>query len=241
MAKQQYQIVFEDEYLVVANKSAGLLTIPDRYRLDLPNLYHQLQEVYGDIYIIHRLDKGTSGLICFAKDKTTHKAMSLLFESRKPIKKYYAIVKGVPFHSEGIINAGLSSNSGGSIRVDIKRGKPSVTNYNIKEKFVNYSLLDVQILTGRTHQIRVHLQYIGHPLAVDILYTKKEELYLSEIKRRKFNLKKGADERPLLRRVPLHAYSLSFQHPTTGETIQLTADYPKDMRATLNQLRKWDK
>ncbi len=241
MAKKQYQIVFEDEYLVIVNKGSGLLTIPDRYRPDLPSLYKHLQTQFGEIYTVHRLDKGTSGLLCFAKDRATHKALSQQFEAREPIKRYYALVKGVPFHEDGTIDAGLASNSSGSIRVDVKRGKPSITNYEIAEKFANFSLLDVQILTGRTHQIRVHLQYIGHPLAVDILYTKKGELYLSEIKRKKFNLKKDAEERPLLNRVPLHAYSLSFKHPITKEEISAKADYPKDMRAVLNQLRKWNK
>jgi 23S rRNA pseudouridine1911/1915/1917 synthase len=241
MAKEQYQIVFEDEYLIIANKAAGLLTIPDRYRPDLPSLYKHLQEAYGEIYIVHRLDKGTSGLICFAKDKETHRALNKQFEAREPIKKYYALVKGTPFHEEGTIEVGLSANTNGSTRVDIKRGKPSTTHYKMKEKFGTFSLLDVHILTGRTHQIRVHLQHIGHPLAVDELYTKKAAFYLSEIKRRKFNLKKETEETPLLARVPLHAYSLSLIHPVTKEPVLAEAEPPKDMRAALNQLRKWNK
>lgn len=241
MAKKAYEIIFEDEHLLIANKYSGLLTIPDRFRPDIPNLYEELKKIYTEIYIVHRLDKGTSGLICFAKTKETHKQMSQQFEARLPVKHYYAIVKGVPMESKGVIDAGLSPNTNGTMRVDIKRGKPSITHYEIKEAFGNYALVDVQIMTGRMHQIRVHLKHLGHPLAVDAAYINKKTLYLSEFKRRKFNLKKDTEETPLLSRVPLHAYSLSFEHPITGKEVAVTCDMPKDMRATLNQLRKWSK
>lgn len=241
MAKTAYNIIWEDDYLVIANKPSGLLTIPDRFRPDLPNLYQQLKTAYSEIYIVHRLDKGTSGLICFAKDKETHKLMSQQFENRLPQKHYYALVKGIPFEAEGTIDAGLSANTSGSMRIDIKRGKPSVTNYVIKESFASYALLDVQILTGRTHQIRVHLRHLGHPLAVDATYGQDTALYLSQLKRKKFNLKQETEERPLMDRVPLHAYKLQFEHPVTQQAIELVCDMPKDMRATLNQLRKWNK
>jgi 23S rRNA pseudouridine1911/1915/1917 synthase len=102
-------------------------------------------------------------------------------------------------------------------------------------------LVEATILTGRMHQIRVHFKHLGYPLAVDPLYTKKETLFLSEIKHKKFNLKKEEDELPLLSRVPLHAYHLSFIHPITKEAISINSDLPKDMQAILNQLRKWSK
>ncbi|BDS11076.1 RluA family pseudouridine synthase [Aureispira anguillae] len=241
MAKKDYTVLLEDEHLLIVNKRSGLLTIPDRYRADIPNLYHKLQAVYGEIYIVHRLDKGTSGLICFAKTKEAHRLLSLQFEAREPVKRYYAIVQGVPFEKEGIIDVGLSPNKEGGMHVDIKRGKPSVTEYQVIEAFGQFSLVEATILTGRTHQIRIHFKHLGHPLAVDALYANKSELYLSEIKRKRFNLKKNTDERPLLSRVPLHAHSLKLLHPVTNEPIDINCEVPKDMRAILSQLRKWSK
>lgn len=241
MAKKDYTVLWEDEHLLLVDKKSGLLTIPDRYRADIPNLYHQLQADFGEIYIVHRLDKGTSGLVCFAKTKEVHRLLSLQFEAREPIKRYYALVKGKPFEQEGRIDVGLSPNKEGGMHVDIKRGKPSITAYKVVEDFEQFSLLEATILTGRTHQIRVHFKHLGHPLAVDPLYANKSELYLSEIKRKRFNLKKDTEERPILTRVPLHAHFLSFVHPITKEKLEINCALPKDMRAILNQLKKWSK
>lgn len=239
MAKKDYTVLLEDEHLIIVDKRSNLLTIPDRYRTDIPNLYNILQADYGEIYVVHRLDKGTTGLICFAKTKEAHRLLSLQFQARKPLKRYYAIVQGVPFEKKGVIDAGLSPNKEGGMHIDIKRGKPSVTEYEVVESFGHFSLVEATILTGRTHQIRIHLKHLGHPLAVDPLYANKTELYLSEIKRKKFNLKKNTDERPLLTRVPLHAHYLHLKHPVTAEELEVRCEYPKDMRAVLNQLRKW--
>lgn len=241
MAKKQYNVVFEDEHLIIVEKPSGLLTIPDRYIPEIPNLYSILVKDYGSMFIVHRLDKGTSGLICFAKTAEAHRLLSLQFEAREPLKRYLAIVQGTPFEKEGLIDVGLSPNKEGGMHVDVKRGKPSITAYKVLESFDNFSLVEATILTGRMHQIRVHLKHLGYPLAVDPLYTKKETLFLSEIKHKKFNLKKEEDELPLLSRVPLHAYHLSFVHPITKEAISIDSDLPKDMQATLNQLRKWSK
>lgn len=239
MAKKDYTVLLEDEHLIIVDKRSNLLTIPDRYRVDIPNLYNLLQAKYGEIYTVHRLDKGTSGVIVFAKTKEVHRLLSLQFQAREPLKRYYAIVKGVPYESAGVIDVGLSPNKEGGMHVDIKRGKPSVTEYRVVENFTQFALIEAVILTGRTHQIRIHFKHLGHPLAVDALYANKEALYLSEIKRKRFNLKKNTDERPLLTRVPLHAHSLRLKHPITKEIIEVNSELPKDMRASLNQLRKW--
>ena len=126
------------------------------------------------------------------------------------------------------------------MRVDKKRGKASMTSYKTLEVFKHYALLEANIHTGRTHQIRVHMKHLGHPLAVDALYSNKSQLFLSEIKRKKFKLKKNAEERPILYRIPLHAYQLSFKHPISKQPIAFESPLPKDMRAVLNQLRKWN-
>lgn len=240
MKKKPYQVLFEDEHLVIVNKESGILTIPDRYKPDLPNLYHLLLSEYEQVFIVHRLDKGTSGLICFAKTAAAHRLLNIQFEQRLPQKKYLTIVQGVPLEADGQIDAALSPKKEGGMRVDKKRGKASMTSYKTLEVFKHYALLEANIHTGRTHQIRVHMKHLGHPLAVDALYSNKSQLFLSEIKRKKFKLKKNAEERPILYRIPLHAYQLSFKHPISKQPIAFESPLPKDMRAVLNQLRKWN-
>jgi RluA family pseudouridine synthase len=237
-----YEILFEDESLIAVNKAAQVLSIPDRHRPELTNIYALLLEKYGEIYIVHRIDKDTSGVLIFAKTAAAHKSLSEQFEDRTTVKLYKALVIGCPFEEEGRIEAGIAHHPTqlGLMCVSSK-GKESITEYRVLEKFKNYSLLQCNILTGRTHQIRVHLKHIGHPLVVDFQYGGKESFFLSEFKKRKFNLGKWEEEVPMLSRVPLHAYSLTFNHPVSGEQMTLTAEMPKDMRAVLSQLAKWDK
>ena len=238
---KKLDILYEDDELLIVNKPSGLLTIPDRYRKDIPNLLDQLKQSRPNLFVVHRLDKGTSGLICFAKNENAHKLMNDLFESRQIDKYYVALVKGVPSHQKGLIDAGLSPLAKGGMKVDMKRGKPSVTEYEVLETFGRYTFLQAKILTGRMHQIRVHMKYIGHPLLVDELYASNTEFYLSEVKRKKFNLKKDTVERPILTRVPLHAQRLKFIHPITAEQLEISCPLPKDIQAVLNQFRKWIK
>lgn len=237
-----YEILFEDESLIAVNKAAQVLSIPDRHRPELTNIYALLLEKYGEIYIVHRIDKDTSGVLIFAKTAAAHKSLSEQFEGRTTEKLYKALVIGCPFEEEGRIEAGIAHHPTqlGLMCVSSK-GKESITEYRVLEKFKNYSLLECNILTGRTHQIRVHLKHIGHPMVVDFQYGGKESFFLSEFKKRKFNLGKWEEEVPMLSRVPLHAYSLTFNHPESGEEMTLTAEMPKDMRAVLSQLSKWDK
>jgi len=237
-----YEILYEDDCLIAVNKAAQVLSIPDRHRPELTNIYALLLEKYGEIFIVHRIDKDTSGVLIFAKTADAHKNLSEQFESRSTEKIYRALVIGCPFPEEGRIEAGIAHHPThlGLMCISSK-GKESITDYRVIEHFKNYSFLECKILTGRTHQIRVHLKHIGHPLVVDFQYGGKESFFLSEFKKRKFNLGKWDEEVPMLSRVPLHAYSLSFNHPISGEQMTVTSDIPKDMRAVISQLSKWDK
>lgn len=238
---KHYEIIYEDDIIIVINKASQVLTIPDRHKPELVNLYNLLQAEYGDIFIVHRLDKDTSGVLVFAKTAAAHKHLNDQFVERRTIKKYLALVKGTPFQEEGRIEAALVSHpSKSGLMMVANKGKASTTDYKIIEKFKHYSLLECSILTGRTHQIRVHLKHIGHSLVVDANYGGAEALYLSDFKKRKFNLGKFEEEQALLARVPLHAFQLTIEHPTKGEMMTFDAEMPKDMRAALNQLRKWD-
>lgn len=241
--KVKIERLFEDDTLLIVNKPPDLLTIPDRFDASKPNLYHLLSEQYEEkIFIVHRIDRETSGIICFAKTEEVHKHLSQQFEGRTVDKTYLALVEGKPNPLEGTINKPIGPHpTQAGIMTVIRSGKPAVTDYKTVEIFKVFSLVEANIKTGRTHQIRVHFKSIGHPLAVDPLYGKREAFYLSEIKHRSYQLGKDQEERPLMSRTTLHAYQLMLDHPVTGERMTFHAPLPKDFQAVVNQLRKWGK
>lgn len=238
------EILYQDDHLIVINKPANLLSVPDRYIADIPNVVHLLGAKFGDpIIAVHRLDRPTSGCLVVARTPAAHKELNRQFQEREIDKVYHAIVEGQPADEETEVDEPIAANPGklGAMMVS-NRGKSAYTIFKPMEYFGHqFSLVGVQIFTGRTHQIRVHLAYAGYPLIVDPLYGKREHFMLSEIKGRRYNTKKDHEERPLLSRVPLHASRLAFNHPATGERMTFEAPLPKDMRATLNQLGKLGK
>lgn len=240
MKKQRWEILFEDEELIIVNKPAPFLTIPDRYDSSIPSLIGELSKERPNVFVNHRLDKETSGLILFTKTEEAHKQMSLAFEERRLDKHYLTLVHNKPLEEVGLID--LKTAAGGGKRkgmVVSATGKETLTKYRILESFGHYSYLEVKILTGRQHQIRVHMKEIRCPVICDSKYGDGEPLFLSKIKR-KMNKKADREERPLLSRVALHAYELKFEHPISKESMSFQAPLPKDMKAALNQLRKWD-
>ena len=233
-------IEYEDDQLIVINKPAGLLSVPDRYDAELPNALTQLSQSYGEMRPVHRLDRDTSGLLCFARSQEAQRSLSQQFEGRSVTKTYLAIVEGIPPIETGEIDYSLGPHPGKPRQMIVSnRGKEARTVYRILEPLGRFSLLEVKIFTGRTHQIRVHLAAVGNPLIVDALYGPRQQLKLSEIKGRRYRANRSGEERPLLSRQPLHAYTLGFLHPTTNEELSWECEPPKDMRATVNQLRKW--
>jgi 23S rRNA pseudouridine955/2504/2580 synthase/23S rRNA pseudouridine1911/1915/1917 synthase len=232
------EIIDETEHWVALNKPYGLISIPDREGKDF-SLKQMLQEKYGQIFTVHRLDRNTSGVILFAKDEETHKFLSQSFEERLIQKFYLGIVNGILPEKKKTIDQPIAENSTKrGVMIIHKRGKPSVTDYEVLEEFGKYSFVRFQIHTGRTHQIRVHMQYLGHPLVCDEYYGDPAPILLSSLKR-KFKLSKNEiEERPIMNRLALHASELHFTD-TTGINYKLQAEMPKDMRALLQQLRKW--
>lgn len=218
-----------------------MLTIPDRYSPDKANLQQLLSKKYGQIFVVHRLDKETSGILLFAKTAEAHKLFSTLFADRNIRKFYLTVVDGQPYEESATIDKKIAPtpNHLDRMRID-KRGKESISKYKVLEKFKDFSLLEVEILTGRTHQIRVHLESEGFPLAADPLYSRREALYAADIKGRKFKDKPNKEIRPLISRSILHAWRLEFDHPITNESIKLEAAIPKDIRAVISQLKKWN-
>jgi len=237
--KNRPTVIYQDDAILVLNKIPGIYSIPPRPGSTLNHNLLDIFKAYNDeLYPVHRLDKDTSGVIVYAKTKESHKHINQQFEDRKVIKTYYSLVKGQLQNEEGVIDQPLLMEASGKSSVS-PQGKKSVSAYKLIEKFKSYSWVEVKPQTGRTHQIRAHFKFIGHPLAVDPLYSKKKGLFLSEIKR-KYRISKDEKEQALLRRLSLHAAELSFIHPSTNVSVTYTSPLPKDLRAILNQLRKWD-
>ncbi len=237
MKKYSPEIIFENDSFVAVNKPAGLLSIPDREQTQI-SLKDILVEKYGSIFTVHRLDKDTSGIIIFAKTEDAHKYFSQLFEERKIEKYYQGLVHGIPANKAGTIDAPIAEHGvQKGLYIVHRRGKPSVTDYEVIEQHKLFSLLKFQLHTGRTHQIRVHCQNIGHPLTCDELYGDGKPVLLSSIKK-KFKLSRhDYEERPMLNRLALHSYRLKFTD-ADRKVIDLEAELPKDIRALLNQLSK---
>ncbi len=221
---------------MVVNKPPNMLSVPDRYDPNIPNLYQRLSRQFGKVYPVHRLDRDTSGLIVFALSRPFFKHLSDQFTTRNIQKHYEALVIGVPEPPQGSIRLPIIPLSNQN-KVGIgSRGKLSVTHYKIRTSYDSFAHLDLDLETGRTHQIRVHLQAIGNPLLVDLKYGGKEGFFLSEIKK---NYRGNRDEeRPLLSRTPLHACALRFPD-LEGQERAFSAPIPKDMKAVINQLAKW--
>ncbi len=229
-------IIFENDQFIVINKPAGMLSIPDRMQSE-PSLKDKLKEKYGNIYTVHRLDKGTSGVIVFAKDEDTHKELSKLFEGRDVAKNYLGLVHGMVTPPKGTIDSPIAEHPArnGKMITHIK-GKTSITDYEVLENFKLFSWVQFRIHTGRTHQIRVHMQHIGNSIVCDDLYGDPAPVYLSALKRRYKLSKDEESERPILARLALHSWQLKFE--LYDEEFLFEAEIPKDLRALLQQLRK---
>src|SRR5215831_16647001 len=230
-------VITENEFFIAINKPAGLLSIPDREGKDI-SLKQLLRQKYGQIFTIHRLDRETSGVIVFAKDEETHKYLSQAFEERQVEKYYLGMVSGKLSDNKKTIDAPIMEHPvKKGLMIIHKKGKVALTDYEVVEEFGKYSLLQFRIHTGRTHQIRVHMQQVGHPILCDELYGDPTPVYVSSFKNR-FKLSKNEEsERPILSRLALHAARLKFTG-SDGIEYDLEAPLPKDMRALLQQLRK---
>ncbi len=237
MVKVSPEIILENEHFIVINKPPGLLSIPDREGKEV-SLKEILQQKYEQIFTVHRLDRETSGIIVFAKDAETHKYLSQAFEERTVEKYYVGLVAGTLPDKQKTIEAPITENTvKRGVMIIHKRGKPAITDYQVLEEFGKFSFVQFQIHTGRTHQIRVHMQYLGHPLVCDEIYGDGLPVKISSFKRNYKLSKNEEEERPILARTGLHAQRLRFTD-MNGNQYDLAAEMPKDMRALLQQLRK---
>lgn len=214
-----------------------MLTIPDREGKE-ESLKQLLVKKYGSIFTVHRIDRDTSGLVVFAKNEQMHRHLSQQFESRETRKIYNGLVLGVPAQSSGTIDEPIAEHPTKKGHMTVwRKGKESITNYEVLDSFRFYSWIQFHILTGRTHQIRVHMKHIGHSIVCDPMYGDGKPVFISQFKP-KFKLSQSElEERPLLNRLALHAAQLSFKG-LNGEDYHLEAPLPKDLRAVLQQLEK---
>jgi 23S rRNA pseudouridine1911/1915/1917 synthase len=233
-------IVFSDDEVVAVNKPSGLLTIPDREGKG-DSLKEMLQKKFPEIFTVHRLDRDTSGIIVFARNEKTHRHLSMQFENRETEKYYNGLVLGIPPHPAGTINEPISEHptKKGCMTV-YRKGKESMTDYEILDSFRLFSWMRFRIHTGRTHQIRVHMKHIGNPLACDILYGDGKPVFISQIKNNYKLSQHDDEERPMLSRLALHASELMI-HGREGKKYHFEAPLPKDMKAIVQQLKKWKK
>lgn len=231
-------ILTEQADWVAIDKPSGVLSIPDRLGKER-SLKTWLAERYGAIYTVHRIDRDTSGVILFARSPEAQQDLSAQFENRETEKIYLGFVVGCPSQTSGTLDAPIAEHPTKKGTMIIHRnGKSAHTEYTMIDRFPGYSLLQFRILTGRTHQIRIHARELGHPIVCDPIYGDGKPFLLSALKK-KFNLsKKEEAERPLMGRLALHAHRICFRD-LTGNRIELEAPLHKDMRAMLQQLRKF--
>jgi RluA family pseudouridine synthase len=214
------EILHADDALLVLNKPSGLPVLPDGWDAEAPYLLALAQAEYGRLWVVHRLDKVTSGVLVFARSADAHRLLSLQFERHEAHKIYHGIVNGQPGWEEKTARQRLTANVGHKHRtlIDGRYGKPSTTTFAVVERLETHALLQAQPLTGRTHQVRAHASALAHPLLGDSLY--------------------GAPPTLLIERPALHALSLTLTHPETGLPTTFVAGYPADFERALVALRR---
>jgi 23S rRNA pseudouridine1911/1915/1917 synthase len=237
LASNKLDIIFENDLFIAINKPSGMLSIPDRTQSE-PSVKDMLAAKYGKIFVVHRIDRETSGLLLFAKNEVTHKHLCQVFETRQVQKKYIGIVLGKPFNEEGIIDVPIAESivQKGLMQA-VRTGKECKTGYTTFFAHDKYSFLEFDLFTGRTHQIRVHCKYIGNPLACDVLYGDGKPLFISNIKKNYKLSKELIEEQPIIANLALHANKLSFIDEV-GTQHNLEAPMPKTFRALMQQLKK---
>jgi RluA family pseudouridine synthase len=212
-------ILYADEHLLVVNKPAGLLSLPDGYDPDKPYLQSVLEPEWGRLWMIHRLDRLASGVLVLARNADAHRDLNGQFARRQVTKIYHALVSDQPEWETNTVTLPLRANVGRRNRtaVDHRRGKSASTRLRVLETFKQHALVEARPSTGRRHQIRAHLYARGHPILSDPLYG-------------------SGETSPLIDRLALHARALQFTHPETEESVSFEAPYPADFSTALRKL-----
>jgi len=245
------EIIYEDEFLAVINKKAGMVVHPGagvssgtmanalafKFKIKNENLkidtdldeQSKIENLKSKIGIVHRLDKDTSGLIVVAKSDEIHEALSEQFRERQVFKSYIALVHGEPEENAGTIDAPIAREKHNRTKMSVRaHGRNALSLWKVKKRFEKFTLLAVEIKTGRTHQIRIHLAYLNHPIVGDETYNAGRDKTVFDLKIRKAIQDLG--------RFFLHAEKLAFTHPVTKEKLSFTTPLPDDLTGFLRVL-----
>ena len=234
-----YSVIHSDDDIIVLNKKSGLCVAADRYDPDAPRLDLLAQKEFGELFAVHRIDKDTSGIVVYARSSAAHKKLCEQFAGREVHKVYHCLVRGRPLWQDLNISLALMPDGDARHRTVVSKthGKPSITDFHFIGSCGPFSWIEARPRTGRTHQIRAHLNANNLSIVCDPLYSGNQRgVYLSELKKR-YNGDTDT-ERPLINRLALHAYKIQFAHPLKGEPVEFTAPYPKDLDVTRKQLAK---
>jgi len=245
------EVLYEDDALTVVNKPAGMVTHPAKgnWRGTMVNAlqfhYDTLSTLGGENRpgIVHRLDRDTTGLLVVVKNDIAHRKLALRFELREVHKEYLALVSGVPERHSDYIEKAIgfhpTCREKMAIRLAVDGGKPAVTFYEVAERFRGFALVRCKPQTGRTHQIRIHLAHIGHPILADKLYSGRDRIVLADLlgQDRRNPAADSQGDLTLIDRQALHAHRLRFEHPLTGRELDLTAPLPADFARILDAMR----
>lgn len=229
-------IIFENDNYLAINKPPFVSSLDERTPDKTVSIIRAAKDAFGDVQLCHRLDKETSGVLVIAKNPEAYRNLAMQFEHREVQKEYHAVVAGIhDFDSISVYLPIAPLKDGTAVRIDKLRGKIAETIFFTLKKYRKHTLVKCLPITGRMHQIRVHLQCLKASIVCDPVYG-GEYIYLSQIKR-KFNLKNETEELPLIKRVALHAHTIKFRD-LDGSVLEITAPYPKDFEVLVNQLEK---
>jgi len=229
-------IIFENEDFLVINKPPHFPTLDERNIITENSILRLAKAYSADAQVAHRLDKETSGALAIAKNPEAYRHLSMQFEHREVLKCYHAVSNGVHDFDQISVYLPIIALPNGIARIDRVNGKEAETIFNTIKPYKFHTLVACYPITGRMHQIRVHLQCLKAPIVQDDQYG-GQSAFISQIKKKNFNLKNDTEEQPLIQRVALHAYSLRFKL-MNDEEVSIVAPYPKDFEALVKQLEK---
>lgn len=228
-------IIFEDSNLIVINKPPLISSLDDRDKNE-QNIHRIAKSYHEDAQICHRLDRETSGVMLIAKNPETYRSISMEFEHRRVEKHYHALIEGVHRFEDKLVDLPILNQGNKNVSIDRARGKNAITYFNSIRFFRHFTLVECRPVTGRMHQIRVHLATLKASIVGDEMYRGKP-VFLSQLKRG-YTLTKNKEEQPIMKRFALHARSIKIN--LNGEDLTFEAPYPKDFAVLIKQLEKFD-
>jgi len=229
-------IIHEDDNIIVINKPPFIASLDEREGGEV-NILRLAKKYYADAQICHRLDKETSGILLIAKNPETYRLISIEFEKRRVDKVYHAVIEGTHVFNSLKVDLPILNQGNRNVSIDRYNGKPAETIFTSIQYFKHYTLVECKPITGRMHQIRIHLATQHAAIVGDDMYRGKP-VYLSQIKKRGFTLSKDEDEQPIMKRFALHSKKVTFKIDQKEYTFE--APYPKDFAILVKQLEKFD-